>query len=186
MCEYLIKISLDNAKLLKQYIKNSYKEIENINYIETDKIIFNKELRTFCVENKCKMYNKNYGCPPFVGSVDEVVNKVKSYNYILMYYFRYEIKDEEYLYYRKKANKIALEINKFLRQKNINSYHIGSGYCISCENCIIDSNNGFCNKEDYMPSLSSFVMDLNDLTKKLDLDYGFKENEVKFYYAILL
>ena len=61
--------------------------------IETDRIPFDESLRAYCEANACGSYNKNYACPPCVGSPQEVIHKAKQYKKALVFQTVTELED---------------------------------------------------------------------------------------------
>ena len=51
----------------------------NVAVIPADKLVFDRELRKYCEENVCGNYGKNYSCPPFCGTPEEMRDRAGKY-----------------------------------------------------------------------------------------------------------
>lgn len=47
--------------------------------VDTKDLVFEPFFRTFCEDNKCGQYGKNYSCPPDCGTVEEMKNRILAY-----------------------------------------------------------------------------------------------------------
>jgi predicted metal-binding protein len=66
---------MDNETTINNFINALNGEAHECGVIKTSEIIFLKEVREICKGNECGNYNKYWGCPPPVGSFDEMVKK---------------------------------------------------------------------------------------------------------------
>ncbi len=63
-------------------------------YLDIEKIEFLTEIRDMCAANKCGKYNQNWSCPPACGTLDDVKNKVLTYDYGMMLQATEEMEDD--------------------------------------------------------------------------------------------
>ncbi len=54
-------------------------KITNAVVVDVSDITFSEEVRKYCEMNSCGKYDKNWSCPPGVGSVDELSKKARQY-----------------------------------------------------------------------------------------------------------
>ena len=59
-------------------------------------LIPEERIRTYCEENKCGNYGKNYTCPPNAGSLDEIRERLKNYKhgYLFQYSRKMDLKKD--------------------------------------------------------------------------------------------
>ena len=55
------------------------------NVIAADKIECDRIFRDICASNGCGMYGKCYMCPPDIGPVEDLMDKVRGYDRALLY-----------------------------------------------------------------------------------------------------
>ena len=53
----------------------------------------NSTFRDICASNACGMYGKCYMCPPDVGEIDELREKIKRYDHALVYQKVFKLED---------------------------------------------------------------------------------------------
>ena len=51
----------------------------NASVISADKLVLDKVFRDMCAANYCGMYGKCWTCPPDVGEIEELMEKVRSF-----------------------------------------------------------------------------------------------------------
>ena len=53
--------------------------------IDVEKIVLDASFREMCKSNACGKYGKCYQCPPYVGDIDDLMIKIRSYKRVLVY-----------------------------------------------------------------------------------------------------
>lgn len=61
--------------------------------IDTKDIVFSEELRQMCEMNTCRAYGSNWMCPPGIGEVKELIEKVKSYQKGIVVQYVHQLED---------------------------------------------------------------------------------------------
>ena len=61
----------------------------NASVIDTEDIVFIHGFRALCEENDCGNYNKNYGCPPYCGTPQEMEDRVRAYRKAVVFQTKY-------------------------------------------------------------------------------------------------
>ena len=61
--------------------------------IHAEEIYTVPEYREFCVQNLCGNYGKNYGCPPYCGTPEEMRKKILRYSRALVLQTRNQVED---------------------------------------------------------------------------------------------
>ena len=73
---------MDKIALIKEMKKRG---VYAADFIATEKIPFDPELRKSCTPKRCQSFGKNWGCPPDVGEINMLIAKAKSYDSALVY-----------------------------------------------------------------------------------------------------
>ena len=76
--------------LLKICLENGAYKAEKV---KTDKLNFSSTFRTLCERNSCGRYGKNYMCPPHVGEIDALIEKICSYQDALIWQTVHKLED---------------------------------------------------------------------------------------------
>lgn len=153
--------------------------------IKTEDILFNPEFRKYCEENLCGFYNKNLMCPPDIGTVEEVINKAKSYKYGIFYQTIFPIEDfsdeEGILKAGIAQNKIAEEMKQSLKIMGIKDILCMSTRCKCCDRCAKLDNQPCHNPELAMGCLSAYCVDVSYLAKKCEMNYDCAEGTISHF-----
>jgi len=162
----------------------------HISAIHTGQLVFQPELRKFCEENVCGSYGNNYGCPPDAGTVEELIGKVKSYPYALVYqlentYGHLEKPVYQYpeliLQARKEHQDAGDMIQRYLEEKQIPFYPIGSGKCMQCTECARQDGQP-CRKPGQMRrSLSAFCINVSKLAESCNMTFGDANHTLTYF-----
>ena len=81
---------MDKIALIKEMKKRG---VYAADFIATEKIPFDPELRKSCTPKRCQSFGKNWGCPPDVGEINTLIAKAKSYDSALVYETVYQLED---------------------------------------------------------------------------------------------
>ncbi|MBM3700558.1 MAG: DUF2284 domain-containing protein [Actinobacteria bacterium] len=172
----LVKICID-AGAYKSYI------------IETDKIPFDENLRSYCEMNYCGHYGKNYACPPGIGESKELIAKAKEYKKALVFQTVTEIKDsfdfEGMQEAQSRHTKAADKINEHIRKLFDNYLQLTAGGCKVCKVCaqVDDKPCKFPDKA--ISSLEAYCMNVSTLAGLCNMKYINGQNTVTFFGAFL-
>lgn len=60
---------------------------------DVNNITFSEELRSMCTQNLCGKYGTNWMCPPGIGPLTELTERVKKYNQGLLFQSVYHLED---------------------------------------------------------------------------------------------
>ena len=53
---------------------------EHTGELNAPAIVLHEEVREMCASGKCMMYGKNWRCPPYCGTLDELREKIRKYS----------------------------------------------------------------------------------------------------------
>ena len=62
-------------------------------YVKTDKLVFSREVRSLCEENKCRNYNTSWACPPAIGTIAQCKARAAQYGKMMVFSQVYPLED---------------------------------------------------------------------------------------------
>lgn len=157
----------------------------------SDVLVPEERIRAFCLENKCGNYCRNYMCPPYTGSVEEIRMRLKKFKrgVLLQYAKSVDIRGDREGIIQTKVdfhNKI-LQIEEFLRERGINQvWGMIGGSCELCHVCKAGAGEPCPYPDKARTSLEAAAIDVLALLDKLGLDSGFCTDKITWTGCILL
>ncbi len=138
----------------------------------------------------CKKYGKNLACPPYSPFLLEYAKDCRTAKVICfripLEQFPLIITEEKYRAAYKKV--MGLLVDELLRYRKEGHFVAGSGTCLACEQCAIESGDTKCkHPSKRLYSLESLGVNVVSLTKKafnFSLEWSGKENAADFVSAI--
>ena len=175
-------------------IINKIKElgVNNVSLIKVKDICLDPVFRKMCASNSCGMYGKNYQCPPHIGEIEKLMNKVSSFTHAIVYQNIYEIEDsydfEGMMGAGKKHNQMTYILQKYLKQRNDNTklLLLGAGGCGLCEKCAILTNEPCRHPEYAISSLEAYGINVSKLATTANMKYINGINTVTYFGIVLL
>ena len=149
-----------------------------------------ERIRVFCVEDKCGNYNKNYMCPPHVGSITETRKRLLNYQRGVLFQYSQSCNVKEN-HKRVEETKLdfhrkILELEDFMKARGIGElWGLIGGSCALCEKCYAQLEKPCPYPEKARPSLESLGIDLISLLRRLGLDTKFHSNKITWTGCIL-
>ena len=175
-------------------IINKIKELgaDNANIIDVKDICLDSSFRKMCASNACGMYGRNYQCPPHIGDIDILMNKVRSYDKAIVYQSIYEIEDsydfEGMMAAGKKHNKLTHKLHQYLKQnkQDLSYLLLSAGGCKLCDKCAILTNEPCRNKDFAISSLEAYGINVSLLAESANMKYINGINTVTYFGIILI
>ncbi len=160
------------------------------NVIETSKIKTDPVFRSMCESNACGVYGKCYMCPPDVGNIDELMQKIGNYDYALVYQTVTELEDsfdfEGMSEAKKKTYPIAQKLRDVFNNMNISVVlHLGAGGCGVCKVCAKRTNEPCRYPNLALPSLEAYGINVSNLASASEMKYINGPNTVTYFGAVL-
>lgn len=158
--------------------------------IPTSEIPTDPVFRDICKKNTCGAYGKNYGCPPGVGTVEEVLSALSSFEYILVYQLVGEL-DDSFDYegmmaagkaHGKLVSAVKEEVEKLQLPRILS---LGAGGCKVCERCAAVLNEPCRFPEKRTASLESYCINVSLLAKAAGMKYVNGQNTVTYFGGVL-
>ena len=149
-----------------------------------------ERIRALCFENKCDNYGKNYTCPPYVGSLEEIRFKLRNYQHglLLQYSKAIDVKGnkEGVIQTKKDFNKKVLQMEEALKERGINpTWGMIGGNCGLCDTCKARTDEPCPYPDKARLSLEAIAIDVLALLDKFGLDNNFHEGRITWTGCIL-
>lgn len=157
--------------------------------ISTDELVFVPEYRQFCEQNACGNYNKNYACPPYSGTPEEMKDRVLNYRRCIVFQSKTAVKDafdnQEMKKLKKRHTQMTLQAMKDLKADgmDMNGFPIMCGPCNFCKTCTMPSGEPCVNEEMRFSCLSAYCIDVGKLAASCDMEIEWTGNAV-YYFSL--
>lgn len=158
--------------------------------IDRTQIVLSEEFRRICESNQCGGYAKCWMCPPYIGPIEELMAKVRSYPQALLYQTIYEIEDSydiEGMFaaganHAQVSQRLQGKVGPLLKEPFL---HLTCGGCHLCETCAKRSEEPCRFPDKALPSLEGYGVDVYSTTKDTPLKYINGQNTVTYFGMIL-
>ncbi|SHH71082.1 DUF2284 domain-containing protein [Desulfosporosinus lacus] len=165
--------------------------VDQLAIIAKEDIQFNKDFRLQCEQNSCGSYNKNWMCPPAVGSIDELKEKALKFKQGLLFQTVYQLEDS--FDYEGMQEGIE-EHTKILRKVLDNIKSTGAfkeflplnvGPCTYCGRCAFLDSQECRFPEEAVFSVEACGIDVMALEKSCGMSYNNGKNTISCISLIL-
>lgn len=167
--------------------------------VEFDLKLLNPQsrIRSLCSQDKCGNFRKHYMCPPYIGSIEDIGERLAKYHrgILLQRTTPLDVKnDREGLVQSKKDfHELILQLEDYcknlisLRGKEVEHvWGLIGGTCELCHPCKAAIDEPCPYTERARPSLEALAIDVVDLCKRYNLDYEFHPDKITWTGALLL
>lgn len=156
--------------------------------LHTSDLVFLKEVRNMCTDNRCNMYNKNWGCPPACGTIEEITEKARGFTYGMILQMTGQMEDdydiETILNTEKEIKQQMLQLIGVLKEKDTDCLPMAVGPCTICEKCTYP--NEPCRfPEKVYPSMEAYGLMVSDCCSAAGLKYYYGPQTITFSACIL-
>ena len=157
--------------------------------IPAEQIVLDTQFRDICKSNGCGRYGRCYQCPPDIGQITELMERVREYPYALLYQSVTEIEDsfdfEGMMDAAKEHSLMSQRIGEKLPKILAGNYlHLSSG-CRLCDRCAKVDGLPCRYPEKALPAVEGYGVDVYQTVKNTQLKYINGENTVTYFGAIL-
>lgn len=157
--------------------------------IKTENIVLSRTFRDICASNGCGIYGKCWMCPPDIGEIDELMEKVRSFEYGLLYQTVYQIEDSFDIEGMSLSSvlhaKVCQEVEENLKETLGAHLHLGCGGCHLCKRCAKLDGLPCRMPEKAIPPMEGYGIDVGATTRPTELKYINGENTVTFFGIVL-
>ncbi|MDD4859799.1 MAG: DUF2284 domain-containing protein [Dehalococcoidales bacterium] len=147
-------------------------------------------VRGYCGDDKCGNYNRNYSCPPFVGTLEEIGERLSKFqNGILLQYAKpavIEKGNRELEKTKLDFHLKLLELEDFLKANGAAQvWGMPGGSCSLCRTCRATESKPCRHPEKVRNSMEAAGIDVLGLLAKLKLDNQFHPDRITWTGCVL-
>ncbi len=157
--------------------------------IRTEDIVLSASFREICKSNSCGMYGRCWMCPPDVGEIEELMQRVRSFRHGLLYQTVAEIEDSFDIEGMNEAARRHVHtghrLEAFLMLQLGKHLHLSCGGCRVCERCARLDGLPCRDPERAMPPMEGYGIDVYNTCKPTDLKYINGQNTVTYFGIVL-
>ena len=162
----------------------------NASVISTSEIVTDAVYRDICATNSCGRYGKCYMCPPDCGDINELMAKLRNYEYALVYQTVDELEDsfdfEGMIAARNRLNVLSQRIRRFTDAYPLSdAFHLGVGGCMVCPVCAKETGEACRHPEIAITSLEACGIDVSKLAASSGMRYNNGPETVTYFGAVL-
>ena len=159
-------------------------------FITQEQIVLSAEFRKPCESNQCGMYGRCWMCPPAIGEIEPLMEKVRSYPTGLLYQTIGELEDSFDIEGMFEAKKIHAQVSQtfevMVKEQMPGMYlHLTCGGCYLCDTCAITQNKPCRFPEKALSSLEGYGVDVYNTVKDTPLKYINGQNTVTYFGLVL-
>ena len=157
--------------------------------IRTQDIVMSASFRDICKSNGCGLYGKCWMCPPDIGPIEELMEKVHGFEYGLLYQTVGEIEDsydiEGMGEVGAQHEKNSIKLDRAVKDVLGNHLHLSCGGCHLCERCAKLDNEPCRHPDVALPPMEGYGIDVYNTTKPTELKYINGQNTVTYFGIVL-
>ncbi len=158
--------------------------------ISGDKVILSPIFRDICATNTCGNYGKCYMCPPDVGDIQELMDKVREYPFGLLYQTISPLEDSFDYEGMTAAGEAHVQVSQQMQETLAlllpeGFLHLTCGGCRLCEVCAKREGKPCAHPDKALPSLESCGIDVYNTTRGTSLKYINGKDTVTYFGIVL-
>lgn len=156
-------------------------------YFDASGLRIMDEVRDMCASDKCRMYGRNWSCPPACGSLDDVRDKADSYSWGILLQTTGHMEDSfDYEAMRETEERHKRMLSGLCDSISADTEYLalGSGACTLCTECTYPESP--CRHPDRMiSSMESYGLMVSDVCAIAGLPYRYDELSVTYTGCVL-
>lgn len=160
--------------------------------IPQSQVVMSAHFRDICASNQCGAYGKCWMCPPDIGDIDALMEKVRSYPNGVLYQSIWEIEDsfdiegmfEAGTSHAKLCQKVHEAIVPALQGRDF--LHLSCGGCHLCPTCAKTTNEPCRHPDKALAGMEGYGIDVYNTTKDTPLKYINGQNTVTYFGVVFL
>ncbi len=158
--------------------------------IAVQDIVLNAEFRAACEANRCGVYGKCWTCPPYVGEIDVLMERIRGFSHALLYQLVTPLEDsydfegmiEAGRAHSEKGRKLWKQLRPLLPA---DSLHLSAGGCRVCKKCAKLDEEPCRFPEEATASLEAYGVSVSETVAKTKMKYINGANTVTYFGVIL-
>lgn len=180
---------MDHLEALQQFVLDSGAFRAGV--VDVDGIPFEPEFRKLCEANSCGMYGRSWMCPPDIGPVDRLINRVKQFRQALVFQTADALEDsydfEGMMAAGARMNQLIASLRRKLKELGLEScLLLGAGGCRVCQHCAKIDGQPCRNPEEAISSLEAHGINVSVLAPMAGMKYINGPDTVTYFGAVFL
>ena len=154
-------------------------------YVPVDRIVLSQEFRQICQRNSCGRYGRCYMCPPDLGEIGELMEKIRSYTHAVVYQSVAPLEDSFDFEGMMEAGDAHARLSARIHRQLEGEFLHLSGGCRRCQRCAKLDNLPCRNPDVALGAMEGYGVDVYQTVKDTKLKYINGENTVTYFGMIL-
>lgn len=158
--------------------------------VAVEDIPTDEKLREYCEMNYCGCYNKNYACPPQIGTPTNVVAKLRRYKSAFVFQTVTALEDsydiEGMTAAAQRHSDIADKLEADIKAQYPRFLKLTAGGCTICKVCAKATNEPCRFPDRAVSSLEAYCMDVSTLAKICEMNYINGKDTVTYFGVFLV
>lgn len=179
-------------KLLNDLVKEALEfNATHAALVEVTKIPFNQDFRKQCEQNVCGSYNKNWMCPPGIGPISDLIQRVRGFKQGLLLQTVHPLEDsydwDGMLEGKTSHEKVFRKLLEHIEKREIFTeiLPLSVGPCMHCAKCAYLTGNECSFPDKAVSSVEAYGIDVMALLKGCGIPYFNGQNTVSYVGLIL-
>ena len=152
-------------------------------------LIFDPSLRTYCEDNLCGNYGKNYSCPPFCGTPEEMKARTESYRLAWIFQTIGSVESWENVrqiqLLRDAHNRNSRALIQTLENQGLLGLAMLAGPCSLCADCAGFQGEPCRHPEEISSCISAYCMNAEKMAAEAGLPYWCGPGKIAFFSLYL-
>lgn len=156
--------------------------------IPVEQIVLSASFYDICKSNGCGNFGRCWVCPPYLGNIEDLMAKVRSYRYGLLYQSISEIEDSFDIEGMFEAGYRHAQISQTMEKSGLmpeERLHLSCGGCRLCERCAKKDDLPCRYPDQALASMEGYGIDVYQTTKDTELKYINGPDTVTFFGIVL-
>ena len=163
-------------------------KIHEYAFLESQHLVFSREVRDLCEKNACGMYGKSWACPPAVGSIEHCIDHCSAFQSAFVFTSLGQLRKKHdvngWHEARTVHEAITEEVVKLFRARFASILALSTEGCMVCRSCSYPSQP--CRIPERMfPAIEGFGINVMQMAKTVGIRYYNGPNTVTYFSLIL-
>ena len=156
------------------------------NVIPADAVSTDAAFRDICASDRCGLYGKCWICPPDIGEIGELMERIRAFSLVLVYQKVYPLDDSFDFEGMQTAKKDFRRLTQRMRRAfpDPGVLHLGAGGCGICRVCARREQLPCRHPELAVASLEGYGVNVSALAASAGMKYVNGQNTVTYFGAV--
>ncbi|MCL2407632.1 MAG: DUF2284 domain-containing protein [Defluviitaleaceae bacterium] len=156
------------------------------------KLLLDPGLIEYCKQDACGRYNRSYTCPPLLGDINNLIEKIKNFTDVIIWQNIYTIEDsfdfEGMMAAQDEHKKMAHKIAKltYARIGRKNALILSAGACQLCDACACITGEACRYPAEALSSLEAHGINVSQISEISGLKYINGVNTVTYFGGVFV